>query len=163
MARHRRGWGPIGANAFGLLAEAALLWSLANPACSCPWHALVGKNADDLGPEADARRVLVVQQIDRMTSKETIWAHPGQVIAMPARYGITCTATPTATGAAASTAAAGVEVVCTQHGKETKIERSCRDADARTVKGWDAYDRMGVNILSVLVVCVPPELIPPGM
>jgi hypothetical protein len=124
----------------------------------CPWHALVGKASDDLGPEADARRVLVVQQIDHMTSKEQYWPSPTSSFELPAHYGVTCKVEMNAPRAAAASRA--VSVTCSQHGRESRMERSCADGDARVVKGWDAYDRMGVNILSVLLVCVPPELIP---
>lgn len=128
-------------------------------AFACPWHALSNQDTvDKLGDSANGQRVLVIQQVNRMTGEETSIRGTFQKILLPEHYGFACTIEPK-----------GKEIdqayvlTCERQGIQTVTERACKGSDARAIKTWDGFDRMGINILSVLLVCVPPESIPANM
>ena len=122
-----------------------LITLAAAPATACPWHALAGQPLDQL---ANVKRVLMIDQIDRMTGKETLVKGGAARVDLPAHYGFSCDVAP-------GKSAGEFVLSCERQGTRTALEHSCQGPDAAIVKQWDGFDRMGLNILSVVLACVP--------
>jgi hypothetical protein len=123
---------------------------------ACPWHALVGQKLDQYPPGDESRWVLVIQHIDRMTGAETSFRGAEGRVALPARYGFDCGVEQVGIATAGQ-----YRLSCMHAGTPSTLDHSCRGPDAHVVAGWDGTDRMGITVVSVLLICLPPEAVPP--
>jgi hypothetical protein len=120
-------------------------------AYSCPWHGVTGAGSDRaVNSAADFARFPAIYVVDRLTGKEVRYDLGVTTVALPALHGFSCKLQPAPDSDLTDT----FSLVCAgKDGKEETLTHSCKVDGAPIARSWNGYDRMGLNVVTVVLGC----------
>ncbi len=122
-----------------------------SPLMACPWHGVTGSGSDrSATTAADFARFPSIYVVDRMTGKEVRYDLGVTAVDLPYLHGFSCKLKPAADADLTDT----FSLVCSgKDGKQETLNHSCKVDGAPIARAWNGFDRMGVNVVTVVLGC----------